>query len=243
MKQNFVAGAWVAGATATANINPSNTDDVIGHYADATAEQVATAAQAARDAAEGWGRALPSQRAGLLQAIATALDAQRADLAILLSREEGKALRDATGEVARSADIFRFYAGEVYRMGGESIGSVRAGVSIDVLHEPMGVVGLITLWNFPLAIPAWKIAPALAYGNTVLFKPSELVPACAWALCDIIQKAGAPAGVFNLLMGGGEVGRMIIDAVDAVSFTGSVPTGNAVALRAAQRMIPAQCEF
>ena len=128
-------------------------------------------------------------------------------------------------------------------MGGDSIGSVRPGVSVDVMHEPVGVVGLITPWNFPMAIPAWKIAPALAYGNTVLYKPSELVPACAWALSEIIHTAGVPAGVFNLLMGGGDTGRLVVDAVDAVSFTGSVATGTAVAAQAVRRMIPAQCEL
>ncbi len=243
MHPNLVAGAWVASPTATANINPSNTDEIVGHYADATPDQVSQAAEAARRAASSWGRAPFADRANLLYSTANAIDAQRAPLALLLSREEGKALRDATGEVARAADIFRFYAGEVYRMGGDSIGSVRLGVSVDVMHEPVGVVGLITPWNFPMAIPAWKIAPALAYGNAVLYKPSELVPACAWALSEIIHNAGAPAGVFNLLMGGGDTGRLIVDAVDAVSFTGSVATGTAVAAQAVRRMIPAQCEL
>ena len=243
MHPNLVAGTWVTSPTATANINPSNVDDIVGHYADATPDQVKQAAEAARRAATSWGRAPFAERANLLFAVATAIDARRGALALLLSREEGKALRDATGEVARAADIFRFYAGEVYRMGGDSIGSVRPGVSVNVIHEPVGVVGLITPWNFPMAIPAWKIAPALAYGNAVLYKPSELVPACAFALSEIIHEAGAPAGVFNLLMGGDEVGRMVVGVADAVSFTGSVATGVAVATQAARRMIPAQCEL
>jgi alpha-ketoglutaric semialdehyde dehydrogenase len=145
--------------------------------------------------------------------------------------------------VIRAADIFRYYAGEVHRISGESIASVRPGVGVETLHEPVGVVGLITPWNFPIAIPAWKIAPALAYGNAVLFKPSEVVPASAWALAQIIHNVGLPRGTFNLLMGGGNVGRAIIESVDAVSFTGSVATGRTVAALAASRMIPAQCEL
>ena len=243
MKANLIAGEWVRSDNARANINPSNTDDVVGHYADATTADVKAAAEAARVAAIAWADAPLGARATLLQKIADAIDARRIELALLLSREEGKALRDATAEIVRSAEIFRFYAGEVYRMSGDRVASVRQGVGVEVLHEPVGVVGLITPWNFPMVIPAWKIAPAMAYGNSVLFKPSELVPGTAWALTEIIHSAGAPAGLFNLLMGGGDVGKAIVDHADAVSFTGSVPTGRAVAQQAAGRMIPAQCEL
>ena len=243
IKPNYIGGTWARAETARANINPSDTNDIVGHYADASAADVATAADAARMAVKLWAQAPLGARAGLLQKIADAIDARRADLALLLSREEGKALRDATAEIIRSAEIFRFYAGEVYRVSGERIASVRKGVEVEVLYEPVGIVGLITPWNFPMVIPAWKIAPALAYGNAVLFKPSELVPATAWALTEIIHDAGAPEGLFNLLMGGGDIGRAIVDHVDAVSFTGSVPTGRAVAQQAVGRMIPAQCEL
>jgi len=243
VKANFIGGTWVRADTSRANINPSDTNDIVGHYADAGVADVALAAQAARSIVERWGQEPMSTRATLLQKIADCIDARRGELAFLLSREEGKALRDATAEIVRSAEIFRFYAGEVYRISGDRVNSVRKGVGVEVLHEPVGIVGLITPWNFPMVIPAWKIAPALAYGNAVLFKPSELVPASAWALTEIINDAGAPAGLFNLLMGGGEIGQEIVDHVDAVSFTGSVPTGRKVAQQAAGRMIPAQCEL
>lgn len=242
-KANFIGGTWAGSSSSRPNINPSNTNEIIGNYAEATVADVKDAAEAARNAFASWATAQLGTRARLLEAVANQIDARRAELAMLLSREEGKALRDATAEIVRSAEIFRFYAGEVYRMSGDRVASVRQGVSVEVLYEPVGVVGLITPWNFPMIIPAWKIAPALAYGNTVLFKPSELVPASGWALAEIIKEAGAPAGVFNLLMGGGDVGKAIVDVVDAVSFTGSVATGRAVAKQAAARMIPAQCEL
>ncbi len=242
-KANLIGGEWARTSGSRPNINPSNTNEIVGNYAEATAADVKDAAEAARNASASWAGAPLGDRARLLETVANQIDARRAELALLLSREEGKALRDATAEVVRSADIFRFYAGEVYRMSGDRVASVRRGVGVEVFNEPVGVVGLITPWNFPMVIPAWKIAPALAYGNTVLFKPSELVPACGWALAQIIKDAGAPAGVFNLLMGGGDVGKAILDVVDAVSFTGSVATGRAVAQQAVARMIPAQCEL
>jgi alpha-ketoglutaric semialdehyde dehydrogenase len=127
--------------------------------------------------------------------------ARKDELGALLAREEGKTLPEATGEAARAGNIFKFFAGEALRGGGESLASVRPGVQVEITREPVGVVGLIAPWNFPLAIPAWKIAPALAYGNSVVFKPAELVPACGWALAEIISRAGLPAGTFNLVMG------------------------------------------
>ncbi|MDQ0509623.1 aldehyde dehydrogenase family protein [Ancylobacter amanitiformis] len=240
---NLVAGEWVSGHGALININPSDTDEVVGEYACATAAQVREAAAAARSAGAAWAQAAPGVRSDLLRRIADEIERRCGELALLLSREEGKALRDASSEVTRAAEIFRYYSGEVFRMAGERSPSLRTGVTIEVLYEPIGVVGLITPWNFPVVIPAWKIAPALAYGNAVLFKPSELVPASAWALADIIDRAGCPKGLFSLLMGDGSVGRAIVDVVDAVSFTGSVATGTAVAQIAASRMIPAQCEL
>ena len=244
VKANYVAGAWAApGTSIRQNLNPSNTGDVVGEFADATSEQVKDAAGAARQALNPWRQASLGARSRALLTIASEIRSRHDELSHLLSREEGKALRDGMAEVTRAAEIFEFYAGEVFRMGGDRVASLRPGVGVEVLYEPVGVVGLITPWNFPLAIPAWKIAPALAYGNAVLFKPSEIVPASAWALTEIISRAGVPAGLFNLLMGGGDVGSAIIDQVDAVSFTGSVATGRSVAERAAGRMIRAQCEL
>ena len=172
--------------------------------------------------------------------------ARREELGRLLSREEGKTLPEGIGEVTRAGNIFKFYAGEALRQRGDKLASVRPGIEIDVTREPVGTVGIIAPWNFPIAIPAWKIAPALAYGNTVVFKPAELVPGCAWALAEIISRAGLPAGVFNLVMGrGSQVGQALLDdrRIDAISFTGSVATGRRVAQAATQRMAKAQLEM
>ena len=168
------------------------------------------------------------------------------ELGALLSREEGKTLPEGIAEVARSGQIFKFFAGEALRIQGELLASVRQGVQVDVTREPVGVVGIIAPWNFPFAIPAWKIAPALAYGNTVVFKPAELVPACGWALAEIISRSGLPAGAFNLVMGSGrEVGQTLVDhpLVNALSFTGSVATGDRILRAASQRRAKVQLEM
>jgi aldehyde dehydrogenase (NAD+) len=154
------------------------------------------------------------------------------DLGRLLAREEGKTLAEGIGETVRAAQIFDFFAGEALRLAGETIPSVRPGVGVEITREAVGVVGIITPWNFPIAIPAWKIAPALCHGNTVVFKPADLVPGCAWAIVDILHRAGLPAGVLNLVMGKGSVvGQAMLDSphVDAITFTGSVETGRRVA--------------
>ncbi len=148
--------------------------------------------------------------------------------------------------MARAGNIFKFFAGESLRIGGEVVQSVRPGVGVEVTREPVGVVGLITPWNFPIAIPAWKIAPALAYGNAVVLKPADLVPGSAWAIADILQRAGLPAGVFNLIMGrGSEVGQVLLEdnRINAVSFTGSVPTGQRIAQACVARMAKFQLEM
>jgi aldehyde dehydrogenase (NAD+) len=171
----------------------------------------------------------------------------RADeLGTLLAREEGKTLAEAKGEVIRAAQIFRFFAGEAVRIKGEAGRSVRPGVDVEISREPIGVVGIVTPWNFPIAIPAWKIAPALAYGNTVVFKPADLTPASAHALVQIIHDAGAPVGVINLVMGRGRVvGEAMVTNPDvaAISFTGSVPVGRGLAVLAAEGMKKIQLEM
>jgi alpha-ketoglutaric semialdehyde dehydrogenase len=165
-------------------------------------------------------------------------------LAKLLAREEGKVLRDANAEVIRAAQIFHYYSGESIRHPGGFFPSLRDGVNIIVDYEPVGVVVAITPWNFPLATPAWKIAAALAYGNTVIFKPSEVTPACAVALTEILIETGIPGGVFNLVMGsGGQLGDTLIAGANAVSFTGSTPTGRTVLNRAANTMTKVQLEL
>src|SRR5215472_9438754 len=185
---NYVAGEWIAGASATPNRNPSNLADVIGEYAQADAAQANDAIEAAKRAFPAWSTGSIQERANALDKIGTEILARKDELGRLLSREEGKTLPEGVGEVTRAGQIFRFFAGEVVRASGEKLASIRPGVEIEITREPIGVVGIITPWNFPIAIPAWKIAPALAFGNTVVFKPADFVPGSAWALTDIIVR-------------------------------------------------------
>ena len=243
---NYIAGEWLAGSSRKPNRNPSNLADVLGEYAQADVEQTKRAIAAAAKAFPSWATGSIQERANSLEKIGSELLARKDELGRLLSREEGKALPEGVGEVTRAGQIFRFFAGEVVRMGGEKLPSVRPGVEIEITREPIGVVGIITPWNFPIAIPAWKIAPALAYGNTVVFKPADFVPGCAWALSDIIARSGIPHGVFNLVMGRGSVvGETIVThpSVTAISFTGSIDTGHAIAAKAIARMAKLQLEM
>jgi aldehyde dehydrogenase (NAD+) len=185
-------------------------------------------------------------RSDILEKIGIELVARKDELGQLLSREEGKTLAEGVGEVLRAGNIFKFFAGEVLRRTGELVPSVRPGVDVEVTREPIGVVGIISPWNFPAAIPAWKIAPALAYGNTVVFKPADLVPGSAWAIGEIISRAGLPPGAFNLVMGRGSVvGEALVNdaRVDAISFTGSVETGRKIGQKAVARMAKFQLEM
>lgn len=232
MKSNFIAGEWMTGPTSVENINPSDTRDVIDAFAHASQEQCDAAIQAASAAQPRWAATTPQERANVLDGIGNEIQSRQDELANLLAREEGKALGDASGEVLRAAQIFKFFAGEAMRPAGELFASTRPGITVEVTREPVGVVGIITPWNFPIAIPAWKIAPALAFGNAVVFKPAELVPGSAWALAEIISRSGVPGGTFNLVMGDGQlVGDQIArdERVNAVTFTGSVATGRKVA--------------
>jgi aldehyde dehydrogenase (NAD+) len=246
MKQNLIGGQWMAAHRAQRNINPSDTRDLVGEYAQAGREQTLEAIAAASAAFPSWSLSTPQQRFDLLDAVGSEILARKAELGDLLAREEGKTLPEAIGEVARAGNIFKFFAGEALRPGGETMPSVRPGVGVEITREPIGVVGLITPWNFPIAIPAWKIAPALAHGNCVVFKPAELVPGCAWALADILHRCGVPAGVFNLVMGrGSEVGQVLLEdaRVAAISFTGSVGTGAKVAQACVARGAKFQLEM
>ncbi|MDR5749012.1 aldehyde dehydrogenase family protein [Caballeronia sp. LZ029] len=230
--RNLINGEWVAGEHWRPNVSPSDSNDVIGEYADANVLQIEIAAVAAREAFCSWSKSGPQERFDLLDQTASIILSRKAELATLLSREEGKTLSEAAAEVQRAGQIFKFFAGEALRTDGELLPSIRSGLTVEVTREPIGVVGLITPWNFPIAIPAWKIAPALAYGNCVMIKPAELVPGCAWELVKILFDAGAPPGVVNLLMGpGAAVGEALVRSsnVDAISFTGSAMTGQAVA--------------
>ncbi len=246
MFKNFIAGEWVAGVSVSRNVNPSDTSDLVGEYAQADAAQARTAIAAARQAFAAWSLSTPQQRFDILDAAGTELLVRRAELGDLLAREEGKTLPEAIGEVQRAGNIFKFFAGEALRPGGEAMASVRPGVGVELTREPIGVVGIITPWNFPIAIPAWKMAPALAYGNCVVIKPADLVPASVWALCEILSRSGLPQGVLNLVMGrGSEVGAtMLADrGIDAITFTGSVATGQKVAQACVTRMAKFQLEM
>lgn len=233
--QNLIDGQWT-GAAALDNVNPSDTRDVVGRSALATADEARQAIAAAKAAFPAWSHAGIVQRHAVLRAAADEILARRQELGELLAREEGKTLPEAVGEVGRAGQIFDFYAGECLRLAGETLPSIRPGVGVEITREPLGVVGIITPWNFPIAIPAWKIAPALAWGNTVVFKPASLVPGSAWVLVDILQRAGLPPGVLNLVIGSGStVGQTLLDSPDVagLSFTGSVATGRQAALACA----------
>jgi len=243
---NYINGQWLAGANWSKNINPSDVNDVVGEYAQADQAQAEQAIASARAAAPGWASFNVQARADTLDKIGNEIIARKDELGQLLSREEGKTLPEGVGEVVRAGNIFKFFAGEVLRRNGELVQSVRPGVDVEVTREPLGVVGIISPWNFPAAIPAWKIAPALAYGNTVVFKPADLVPGSAWALAEIISRAGLPPGVFNLMMGRGSVvGEVLVNdsRVDGLTFTGSVDTGRKVAQKVVARMGKFQLEM
>jgi aldehyde dehydrogenase (NAD+) len=246
MHANLIGGEWVAGATSVEDRNPSDLSDVVGEYAVADESQVDAAIAAAQDAARAWAATTPQERFTILETTGLELAARADELGEQLSREEGKPRAEGVAEVQRAAQIFRFFAGEALRIPGEHVRSVRPGVDVDILREPLGVVGVITPWNFPIAIPAWKLAPALAYGNTVVFKPAELVPASAWSLVDILARSGLPPGVCNLVIGPGRVvgERLVHDPrVAGVTFTGSQAVGKGVAAGLAVRFGRYQLEM
>jgi aldehyde dehydrogenase (NAD+) len=245
LHKNYIAGEWRDGEAAP-NVNPSNTGEVIGHYARASADDAKAAIAAAKDAFPAWSRTGIQQRHDILKKASDEVMERRAELGKLLSQEEGKTLAEGIGETVRAGQILDFFAGECLRLSGETLPSVRPGIGVEITREPVGVVGIITPWNFPIAIPAWKIAPALCYGNTVVVKPADLVPGCSWALVDILNRAGLPEGVLNLVMGRGSVvGQALLDSpdVDALTFTGSVGTGKRVAEASVKHMRKFQLEM
>lgn len=244
--RNLISGHWEATREGLPNVNPSDVSDVIGMAAVSETADMDRAIASARAAAPDWARATPQMRFDVLDAIGSEILSRAEELGQVLSREEGKTLPEGIGEAARAGQIFKFFAGECLRQTGDHLASTRPGVEVDVTRAPVGVVGLITPWNFPIAIPAWKIAPALAYGNAVVLKPAELTPGSAWALAEIISRAGLPEGVFNIVFGKGSVvGQHMADhpGVDAVSFTGSVPTGHGIAVSCAKTMKKLQLEM
>jgi acyl-CoA reductase-like NAD-dependent aldehyde dehydrogenase len=246
MFQNYINGQWVGSAAVIENINPSDTSDVVGHYAKASAEDCLTAIAAANAAFDGWSQSGLEQRKQILDFIGAELIARSGEIGEILAREEGKTRAEGVGEVHRSGQFFQYYGAEALRLMGENTQSVRPGVDVEVHREALGVIGIVTPWNFPMAVAAWKVAPALAYGNAVVLKPAELVPASAWILADIISRSGLPAGVFNLVMGSGrDVGETLCTSPDiqAVTFTGSVGVGRHIARNAIDNMARVQLEM
>lgn len=244
--QNYIAGEWLAGASEIANINPSDLSDTVGHYAQADAAQLQRALEAAADAQREWAGAGLERRYNALMAIGNELIARADELGELLAREEGKPRAEGKGEVFRSGQFFTYYAAEVLRQLGDNADSVRDGIEIDVRREPVGTVAIISPWNFPLATAVWKIAPALAFGNAVIWKPANLVPASAVALAEIVSRQALPAGLFNLVMGSGSgIGQQLVESpqVDAISFTGSVPVGRGIAQAAVGNFTRIQLEM
>lgn len=243
---NYIAGDWVAGGSSIENRNPSDLSDLIGHYAQATSSQLDDAVTAAARAQTEWAAYPLERKQNVLMAIGNELMARAAELGELLSREEGKPLAEGKGEVFRAGQFFTYYAAEVLRQIGDTADSVRPGIEVDVRREPVGVVAVISPWNFPTATASWKIAPALAYGNAVIWKPANLTPASAVALTEIIARQDIPAGLFNLVMGAGrDVGQRLVESagVNAISFTGSVPVGKGIATAAIQNLTKVQMEM
>ena len=242
----YIDGKWVNTDASVTNINPSDTREVIGEYAQATPELVDSALDAAVRAVSEWGQSPLETRYQVLMAIGSELIERSAELGELLAREEGKARAEGVGEVFRSGQFFHYFAAEVHRQIDDRADSVRPGIEIETRREPVGVVAIISPWNFPMATAVWKIAPALAFGNAVIWKPANLVPASAVALSEIISRQDLPAGLFNLVMGaGGSIGQQLIEspAIDAISFAGSVEVGKQIAQSAIGNLTKIQMEM
>ena len=243
---NLIEGRTIEAGDRQPDINPSNIKDVVGEAAWCSAADVEAAVVAARKAFPAWSQTNPQRRFEILDAAGSEIIARKEELGRQLSRENGKPLAEATGEAGRAGFVVKYFAGETLRIAGEKFDSVRPGIEVDITREPIGVVGMITPWNFPLAIPAWKIAPALAFGNCIVFKPSELTPASTWTLTDIFVRAGLPPGVLNLVQGTGPtVGAALAasEGIDAISFTGSQPVGKSVARAAVETGARVQLEM
>ena len=246
VQHNFIAGQWVAGIGEVENHNPSDLSDLIGLYAQASGDQLELALDAAAQAQKEWAAYGMERKQAVLMAIGNELMARAEELGTLLSREEGKPLAEGKGEVFRAGQFFTYYAAECLRQLGENADSVRPGIEVDVRREPIGTVAIISPWNFPTATASWKIAPALAYGNAVIWKPANVTPASAVALTEIISRQDIPAGLFSLVMGAGrDVGQRLVESakVNAISFTGSVPVGKGIATAAIQNLTKVQLEM
>src|SRR3954452_9829420 len=243
---HLINGEKLGGDSAAGeSVNPSNLDDIVARYPKGGAAEVDEAVKAARAAFPAWSEASPEVRSDVLDKAGALVMSRAKELGTLLSREEGKTLPEGTGEVMRAARILKYFAGEALRRHGQTLESTRPDIDAQTYREAVGVFGLITPWNFPIAIPAWKSAPALAFGNTVVIKPATPTPAIAHAFGEILIEAGAPAGVFNLVIGEGDVGRAIVghEGIDGLSFTGSQSVGASVAEGTSKRQARVQLEM
>ena len=246
IKPNLIAGAWSTGVGAIKNYNPSDLSEVVGLYAQASVQDLDTAVEAAQAAQVEWAAYGLERKQAVLNAIGNEMMARAEELGTLLSREEGKPLAEGKGEVYRAGQFFTYYAAEVLRQLGQNAQSVRPGVDIDIRREPVGTVAVISPWNFPTATASWKIAPALAYGNAVIWKPANATPASAHALAEIIARQDIPKGLFSLVMGAGsDVGQKLVEhrGINAISFTGSVPVGRGIAQAAVGNFTKLQMEM
>ncbi|MEP1538820.1 MAG: aldehyde dehydrogenase family protein [Paracoccaceae bacterium] len=243
---NYIAGEWVAGGSEIENRNPSDLSDLVGMFAQATPDQLDATLDQAKHAQAEWAAYGIERKYNVLMAIGTEMMDRAEELGTLLSREEGKPFAEGKGEVYRAGQFFTYYAAETLRQMGDTADSVRDGIEIDVRREPVGVVAVISPWNFPTATASWKIAPALCYGNAVVWKPANVTPASAVALVEIIARQDIPKGLVSLVMGaGGSIGQRLVDSpkVNAISFTGSVPVGKGIAASAIQNLTRVQMEM
>jgi acyl-CoA reductase-like NAD-dependent aldehyde dehydrogenase len=243
--RNYINGEWVDGPTFE-NRNPANTDEVVGLFVKGTAADVDRAADAAQAAFAKWSAMPGPARGALLFKVADILEKKFDQLGEEMCREEGKTVPEAKGEVRRAINIFRYFGSEGSRLPGHLVPSERDRVHMFAIRKPIGVVGLITPWNFPIAIPAWKLAPALVCGNTVIIKPASVAPLSAWRIVEACHEAGIPPGVVNFIAGsGGTIGGALVNAkpVKAISFTGSVEIGNWVHTEGSKRHLRLQLEM
>jgi len=246
MKLNLIAGDWVAGETAIENRNPSDLSDLVGMFAQASSDQLEATLDQAQAAQAEWAGYGIERKYNVLMAIGNEMMARAEELGTLLSREEGKPFAEGKGEVYRAGQFFTYYAAETLRQMGDAADSVRDGIEVDVRREPIGTVAIISPWNFPTATASWKIAPAMAYGNAVVWKPANATPASAVALAEIISRQDIPKGLFSLVMGAGRnLGQRLVESpkVNAISFTGSVPVGKGIAAAAVQNLTKVQMEM
>ena len=243
--KHLIGGEWVGGEPGIESLNPSDTNDVVARAPADDGTAMAAAIAAATEAFPAWAGATPEIRSDILDKAGTLILERRVELGRLLSREEGKTVPEGMGEVARAGRLFKFFAGEALRRNGVNVDLTRAGVEVDTYREPLGVFGLISPWNFPIAIPAWKSAPALAFGNTVVLKPASITPATAHAMAAILVEAGVPKGVFNLVFGGSAAGNALVKdpRVAGISFTGSQSVGSGVAKLAVEHQARVQLEM